>query len=81
MFLYFFYNYKKLILDLFIFNIVIMNDNEIKTKTTSLFCPHCNISFIQKGRHIIHYETQLHKNNYVKCKKPFNLNKLESLIK
>ncbi len=58
-----------------------MNNSDKETiNSNSLFCPHCNINFVTKGRYIIHYETQSHKNNLIKCKKPFNINKLEKFI-
>ena len=42
----------------------------------AMFCPYCNINFQTEGRFKIHYETQVHKNNLIKCKKPINLFKL-----
>ena len=50
--------------------------SECKVKD-SMFCPYCNKNFQYQGRFSLHYETQLHKKNVDRCKKPFNLFKLE----
>ena len=44
------------------------------------FCPYCNINFITEGKFRLHYETQIHKNNLIKCKKPINVFKLEKSL-
>ena len=50
--------------------------SESKVKD-SMFCPYCNKDFQYEGRFSLHYETQLHKKNVDRCKKPFNILKLE----
>lgn len=50
--------------------------SESKVKD-SMFCPYCNKDFQYEGRFSLHYETQLHKKNVERCKKPFNIFKLE----
>lgn len=61
------------------------SDNFKRSKSESkninaMFCPYCNINFQTEGRFKIHYETQVHKNNLIKCKKPINLFKLEKSL-
>jgi len=50
--------------------------SESKVKN-GMFCPYCNKDFQYEGRFSLHYETQLHKKNVERCKKPFNIFKLE----
>jgi hypothetical protein len=50
--------------------------SESKVKN-GMFCPYCNKDFQYEGRFSLHYETQLHKKNVDRCKKPFNIFKLE----